>query len=147
MKVILKQDFEKLGNAGEIVTVKNGYARNFLFPQQIAYEATQSNMKKYEEEKNKINFQMSKEVKKAEKLGQELEKVSCTIAVAVGEEDKLFGSVTSQDIAAALQEKGIELDKRKILLEEPIKALGIYTVPIKLHSEVTANVKVWVVKK
>ena len=147
MKVILKQDYEKLGNAGDVVTVKNGYARNFLFPQQIAYEATPSNMKKYEEEKKRLNFQMSKEVKKAEKLGQELEKVSCTIAVAVGEEDKLFGSVTSQDIGAALNEKGIEIDKRKILLEEPIKALGIYTVPIKLHHDVTANVKVWVVKK
>lgn len=147
MKVILKQDYEKLGNAGDIVTVKNGYARNFLFPHQIAYEATPSNMKRYEEEKKRQNFQMNKEVKKAEKLGQELEKISCTIAVAVGEEDKLFGSVTSQDIASALHEKGMEIDKRKILLEEPIKALGIYTVPIKLHSDVSANVKVWVVKK
>ena len=147
MELILKKDVENIGFTDDIVTVKNGYARNFLFPQQIAYEATSSNLKRYEEEKKKLNFQMSKEVKKAEKLGQELEKVSCTIAVAVGEEDKLFGSVTSQDIASALHEKGIEIDKRKILLEEPIKALGIYTVPIKLHSDVTANVKVWVVKK
>ena len=147
MKVILKQDFEKLGNTGDIINVKDGYARNFLIPRQIAYEATSSNMKRFEEEKKRIASQLTKEVKKSEKMAAELEKVSCTITVAVGEEDKLFGSVTSQDIAGALEEKGIEIDKRKILLEEPIKTLGIYTVPIKLHSEVNTNVKVWVVKK
>jgi large subunit ribosomal protein L9 len=147
MKVILKQDFEKLGNTGDIINVKDGYARNYLIPRQIAYEATSSNMKRFEEEKKRMASQLTKEVKKAEKMATELEKVSCTITVAVGEEDKLFGSVTSQDIAGALEEKGIAIDKRKILLEEPIKALGIYTVPIKLHSEVSANVKVWVVKK
>ena len=147
MKVILKQDFETLGAAGDIVNVKAGYARNLLLPRQIAYEATPGNMKKYEEEKKRISYQKNKEIKKAEHLAGELEKVSCTIAVAVGEEDKLFGSVTSQDIATSLEEKGIEIDKRKIHLEESIKALGIYTVPIRLHPEVTANVKVWVVKK
>lgn len=147
MKVILKQDFEKLGNAGDIVTVKNGYARNFLIPRQIAYEATPGNLRRFEEEKKRQALQSNKEVKKAEKLAKELEKVSCTIAVAVGEEDKLFGSVTSQDIASALEEKGMGIDRRKIQLEEPIKSLGIYTVPVKLHPEVTANIKVWVVKK
>ena len=147
MKVILKQDFDKLGNTGDIINVKDGYARNFLIPRKIAYQATPSNIKRFDEEKKKMASQLTKEVKKAEKLATELEKVSCTIAMAVGEEDRLFGSVTSQDIAVALNEKGIEIDKRKIQLDEPIKALGIYTVPIKLHPEVGANVKVWVVKK
>ena len=147
MKVILKQDNDKLGNAGDVITVKSGYARNFLIPHQFAYEATPGNLKRFEEEKKKITSQISREIKTAEKLAEELEKVSCTIAVSVGEEDKLFGSVTSQDIFNALEEKGIQVDKRKILLEDPIKALGIYTISIKLHSAVTANVKVWVVKK
>lgn len=147
MKVILKQDNDKLGNAGDVVTVKSGYARNFLIPHQIAYEATPGNLKRFEEEKKKITSQINREIKTAEKLAEELGKVSCTIAVSVGEEDKLFGSVTSQDVFNALEEKGIQVDKRKILLEDPIKALGIYTISIKLHSAVTANVKVWVVKK
>ncbi len=147
MKVILKQDNDKLGNAGDVITVKSGYARNFLIPHQIAYEATPGNLKRFEEEKKKITSQINREVKTAEKLAEELGKVSCTIAVSVGEEDKLFGSVTSQDVFNALEEKGIQVDKRKILLEDPIKALGIYTISIKLHSAVTANVKVWVVKK
>ena len=147
MKVILKQDHSELGKAGDIVSVKPGYARNFLLPQQIAFEATPANLKLFEEEKKRRALQLNREKKVAEELSKELDKVSCTIAVAVGEEDKLFGSVTSQDIVDALLEKGIEIDKRKVLLEESIKALGIYTVPIKLHPEVSANVKVWVVKK
>ena len=147
MKVILKQDDDKLGKTGEVITVKSGYARNFLIPRQIAYEATPGNLKKFEEEKKKIASQMNKEVKNAKILAEKLGKVSCTIAVSVGEEDKLFGSVTSQDIFNALEEKGIQVDKRKIQLDDPIKALGIYTVSIKLHTDVTANVKVWVVKK
>ncbi len=147
MKVILRQDVDKLGSAGDVVTVKDGYARNYLIPKQLAYPATPSNLRRFEEEKKRLLMQSEREKRQAEILAKELEKASCTISVAVGEEDKLFGSVTSQDIAEALQEKGIEIDKRKIQLEEPIKALGIYTVPVKLHPEVTANVKVWVVKK
>ena len=147
MRIILKQDYGRLGEAGEIVAVKAGFARNFLIPRSIAYEANKGNLKRYEEEKKHLLQKSEKEKKQCEMLAEKLEKVSCTISVAVGEEDKLFGSVTSQDIADSLQEKGIEIDKRKIQLEEPIKSLGIYTIPAKLHPEVTANVKVWVVKK
>ncbi len=147
MKIILKHDNDKLGNAGDVITVKSGYARNFLIPHQIAYEATPGNLKRFEEEKKKIASQMNREVKTAEKLAEGLEKVSCTIAVSVGEEEKLFGSVTFQDVFNALEDKRFHVDKRKILMADPIKALGIYTVSIKLHSAVTANVKVWVVKK
>ncbi len=147
MKVILRQDMEKLGKAGDVVNVKNGYARNYLLPKEIAYEATPGNLRRFEEEKKRMMMQSEREKRNAEQLAKELEKASCTISMAVGEEDKLFGSVTSQDIADALKEKGIEIDKRKIHLEEPIKALGIYTVPVRLHPEVTAHVKVWVVKK
>jgi large subunit ribosomal protein L9 len=147
MRIILKQDDENLGDAGQIISVKDGFARNYLIPRGVAYEATNANLKRFEEEKKHLLLKSEKEKKQSEMLAEKLEKVSCTISVAVGEEDKLFGSVTSQDIADALQEKGIELDKRKIQLEEPIKSLGIYTIPTRLHPEVNANVKVWVVKK
>jgi large subunit ribosomal protein L9 len=147
MRIILKQDDENLGDAGQIISVKDGFARNYLIPRGVAYEATNANLKRFEEEKKHLLLKSEKEKKQSEMLAEKLEKVSCTISVAVGEEDKLFGSVTSQDIADALQEKGIELDKRKIQLEEPIKSLGIYTIPARLHPEVNANVKVWVVKK
>lgn len=147
MKIILKEDYESLGQAGEVLSVKDGFARNYLIPKGVAYEASKGNLRRFEEEKKHILIVSEKEKKAAEQLAEKLEKVSCTISVAVGEEEKLFGSVTSQDIGESLNEKGIEIDKRKILLEEPIKNLGIYTIPVKLHSEVTANVKVWVVKK
>jgi len=147
MKVILKQDVESVGTVGDIVTVKNGYARNYLIPKGIALEATPGNLKRIEQEKKTLELQKNREKKAAEQEAAKLNNVSVTISVSVGEEDKLFGSVTSQDIADALKEKGFEIDKRKIILDEPIKVLGIYSVPIKLHSEVEAKVKVWVVKK
>lgn len=147
MKVILKQDVESVGTIGDIVEVKNGYARNYLIPQGIALEATPSNLKRIEQEKKTLELQKNREKKAAEQLANKLNNVSVTISVSVGEEDKLFGSVTSQDIVDALKEKGFEIDKRKVILDEPIKVLGIYSVPIKLHSDVEAKVKVWVVKK
>ncbi len=147
MKVILKQDVNSIGTVGDIVTVKNGYARNYLIPKGIALEATAGNLKQIEQEKKSLEMQKNREKKAAEHAASEMNNVSVTISVSVGEEDKLFGSVTSQDIADALKEKGFEIDKRKIVLDEPIKVLGIYSVPIKLHSEVEAKVKVWVVKK
>lgn len=147
MKVILRQDFEKLGNAGEIVEVKRGYANNYLVPHGIAIEATAGNLKVYEEQKKLETVRMNRARKTAEELARQLEKVSCTASVAVGEEDKVFGSVTSQTIADLLKEKNFEIDKRKILLDEPIKALGIYDVPIKLHPDVEAKIKIWVVKE
>ena len=147
MKVILRQDHDKLGEAGKVIQVKPGYARNFLIPKGIVYPATADNIKRYDSEKEQLNMKKIQEQKKSEEFAKVLENVSCTISVQVGEEDKLFGSVTSQNIAEVLEEQGHKIDKRKIILEEQIKSLGIYSVPIKLHAEVEAKVKVWVVKE
>lgn len=147
MKVILRKDFETLGKIGDVVAVKDGYARNYLLPRQIAYRATTSSLRALEEEKKQHERQEQKQLKDAEKVGSELEKISITIAMKVGEDDKLFGSVTSQMIADALKEKGFTVDKRTIELEEPIKTLGIFEVPVKLHTKISAKAKVWVVRE
>src|SRR3990172_2059796 len=125
--------------------VKLGFARNFLLPRKIAYTALNSNLKALEEEKKVYAKKEQQELVKSEKLAGELEKVSVTVPVQVGEEDKIFGTVTNQMIADALTEKGYEIDKRKIEIEESIKSLGIYGVNIKLHPKVNAKIKVWVV--
>jgi len=147
MKVILRQDHSQLGKIGEVVEVKDGYARNYLIPRNIAYEATPSNLRMLEEEKKQHSRRLDKERISSEALSQRLAGTSLTIKMKVGEEDKLFGSVTSQMIAEALDEKGISLDKRWIDLEEPIKALGIYDVNVKLPGSVNGVVKVWVVRE
>jgi large subunit ribosomal protein L9 len=147
MEILLRQDFKGLGSAGDIVRVKDGYARNFLIPKGIAYLASDSSKRQYENEIKQQAWRLNKDKKNAEELAKKLETVSCTITVQVGEEDKMFGSVTSQNIAEVLEAQGFTVDKRKILLEEPIKSLGIYSVPLKLHPEVEATVKVWVVKE
>jgi large subunit ribosomal protein L9 len=147
MKVILRKDYETLGKIGDVVAVKDGYARNYLLPRQIAYRATTSSLRALEEEKKQHERQDQKQLKDAEKVGSELEKISITIAMKVGEDDKLFGSVTSQMIADALKEKGFTVDKRTIELEEPIKTLGIFEVPVKLHTKISAKAKVWVVRE
>ncbi len=147
MKIILKQDLPNLGNVGDIIEVKDGYARNYLIPQQIALQATSQNMNFLEQEKKRVAKKLTKEKRIAEQLAKKLDNVSITATVAVGEEDKVFGAVTSQDIAELLVAKGLEVDRRKIQLEEPLKALGVYEVAIKFHSEVEAKIKVWVVKK
>jgi large subunit ribosomal protein L9 len=147
MKIILKKDHPGLGNIGDVLSVKNGFARNFLIPQGIAVSATLKNTRILEEEQKLIARRGQKDKRQAELVAQELEKISITATVAVGEEDRVFGSVTSQTIAELLLKKGYEVDKRKIILDEPIKALGVYTVPIKLHSEVEAKIRVWVVKE
>ena len=147
MKIILRQDHTKLGKLGDVVEVKDGYARNYLLPRKIGYLATKGNLNTLEEEKRQISARSDKERHQAEKLAVDLEKLSITLKVKVGEDEKLFGSVTSQMIADALKEKGISMDKRIIELEEPIKALGIYTVGVKLHPGVSGKVKVWVVQE
>jgi large subunit ribosomal protein L9 len=147
MKVILRKDFSQLGQTGDILEVKNGYARNYLIPQGIAVLATPKNMKSLEEEQRLSEIRMNKDRKNAEILAKELETVSLTVAVAVGEEDRVFGSVTAQNIADKLKEKNYNIDKKKISLKEPIKALGIYNVSIKLHTDVEAGIRVWVVKE
>lgn len=147
MKVILRKNYEKLGEIGEIVEVKNGFARNFLIPRQYAYAATAGNIKAFEEEKKQILKRETKELEEAQKLATALENISISIPVKVGEEDKIFGTVTTQMIADSLKEKGFEVDKRKIEITEPIKALGIYSVNIKLHPKVSTSVKTWVVRE
>ncbi len=147
MKIILREGQGKLGEQGEVVEVAPGYARNFLLPRGVAFEVTAKNIKLVEEEQRAKAACKKKEEQAVEELSRKLSEISCTVSVKTGEEEKLYGSVTSLDIAEALAGEGIEIDKRKIILEEPIKSLGVYHVPIKLRPEVTAEVKVWVVKK
>ena len=147
MKVILKEDVEKLGKCGEVKEVKEGFARNFLLPRNLAVPANTSSLSSIEEIKRQKTSREQKLQKESEKLRDKLEQISCTAEVLVGEEDKVFGSVTSADIVKLLMDKGFVVDKRAVMLEEPLKALGVYTVPVKIHPEVTANLKVWVVKQ
>jgi len=147
MKVILRKDQDKLGQVGAVVDVKDGYARNYLIPKGIAFPASDGSMRALTEEKKQAERRSAKELKGSEKLAAELEKLSVTIKMTVGEDEKLFGSVTSQMIADAVKEKGFDIDKRIIEIPEPIKALGIYNVDVKLHQNVTGKVKVWVVRE
>lgn len=147
MKVILRKEHDKLGAVGAVVDVKDGYARNFLIPKGIAFPASTGGMRALEEEKKQATRRQTKEMKGSEKLAAELEALSITLQMKVGEDEKLFGAVTSQMVADALKEKGFEVDKRIIDLEEPIKALGIYTVGVKLPQNVVGKVKVWVVRE
>jgi large subunit ribosomal protein L9 len=145
MKVILKSDVKDLGQVGEVINVKDGFARNFLVPQGLAVEASTKNVKVFEHEKKKIQ-EMARKVKSgAAGLAEKISAAKITIKAKAGEEDKLFGSVTSMDIADALKAEGIEIDKKKIQLDEPIKRIGEYTVAIKLHSEISAQLNVQVV--
>jgi len=147
MKVILTQDTPNLGVLGDVVNVKRGYVRNFLIPKGIAVEFN-SNSVKVIEEKKKKNAQLLKNKKEdAAVLAQKLTGVSFTIAVKVIEEDRLFGSVSAEMIQKALEAESVFVDKKDINLEEPIKKLGIYQVPVKLHPEITATCKIWVVKE
>ena len=147
MKIILKKTIDTLGEEGSIIEVKDGYARNYLFPRNWAIRAQGANMKVYEEEKKQNEVHKVKEQRVAEKVAKELEKISCTVPVKTGEEDKVFGSVTAAKIAELLNDQGFKIDKKKVILDEPIKTLGVYTVPIRLHQEVEASVKIWVVKE
>lgn len=147
MKVILRKNFDQLGQIGDLVDVKEGYARNFLIPRNIAYLATNGNLRALEEEKKQLAKKDAKDLEDSQKLSSELENISITIPVKVGEEDKIFGTVTTQMIADSLKEKGYDIDKRKIEINEPIKSLGIYSVNVKLHQNVNAVVKTWVVRE
>jgi large subunit ribosomal protein L9 len=147
MKVILKDDVEKLGKCGEVVEVKDGYGRNFLIARKLAIPATKGNLRAIREVTKQKEIRDLKKKRQEERLKIQLEKISCTAEVRVGEEDRVFGSVTAQDVSELLKEKGFEINRHKILLENPIKALGVYTVPVKVSSDVVANLKVWVVKK
>ncbi|MBW1667721.1 MAG: 50S ribosomal protein L9 [Deltaproteobacteria bacterium] len=145
MKVILKRDMEDLGFEGEILDVAKGYARNFLIPKGLALPATEQNVKSMEQQRKKIEVKKLKAKEDAEKVKEKIEGVVVTISQKVGEEEKLYGSVTTMDIASQLAKQGIEIDRRKISLDRPIKTLGEFEVPVKLHPEVTGSVKVVVI--
>ena len=147
MEVILREDVEKLGKTGEKVKVKEGYARNFLFPRNLALPATDKNLKAVEDEKRKKSAIHQKELEEAKALAEKISKASCTVMVKAGENDKLYGSVTTQDIASALEVEGIAVEKKRIELPEPIHQLGVYYAQVKLHPEVSQMLKVWVVKE
>lgn len=145
MQIILTTDVPSLGDAGDLVEVKAGYGANYLIPQGLALPATSSNKNQIEHQRRAISARLTRDRNDAEGLAAKLSHVSVTITRLVGDDDKLFGSVTNKDIAEALREQGHEVDRRKIVLENPIKALGVYDVPVKVHRDVIAQIKVWVV--
>lgn len=147
MEVILKEDIPSLGKMGEVVRVRDGYARNYLLPRSLVLIANKRNLKAFEHQKRVIEGQRERVLKQAQTLGEKLAAVSLIIPVKTGEEGKLFGSVTNIDIEKALREKGFEVERRKIHLDEPIRALGDFEVPIRLAADVTATVKVSVVSE
>jgi large subunit ribosomal protein L9 len=147
MQIILRKDVEKLGKIGQVVEVKPGFARNFLIPRGLAYAATKSNLSRLAEEERVLRQRGLKERRVAGDLAAKLDGIRLTAVALVGEEDRMFGSITSQDIAELLREKGLDVDRRKIHLEEPIRALGEYDVPVKLHADVTAMIRLEVVKE
>lgn len=145
IEVILREDIQTLGKAGDLVRVKPGYARNFLLPKGFAYEATAGNKKRIEAEAKARDARLAADKVGAEALAGQLGEVSITLARKAGEGDRLFGSITAQDIADALAAAGHEVDKRKIDLESPVKSIGEHVVPIKLHPDVVADIHVTVV--
>jgi large subunit ribosomal protein L9 len=147
MEVILREDIERLGNRGQVVKVANGYARNFLLPKRLAVAATDANRKIVEQERQAHLRREAKQKGEAEDLSKLMSGVVVTIAQKAGENDQLFGSVTSKDVADALAAKNFTIDRRKVLLDEPIKQLGEFKVPVRLHKDVTAEVTVQVVKE
>lgn len=147
MKVILLKDVESLGSAGEVVQVKDGFGRNFLIPRNEALVATDTNVAQFESRRNQHEAVAERERRAAEVVAKKLEADSLTAQVKVGEEDRLFGSVTVQNVAELLEEKGYEIDRRAIDIGDGIRELGVYNVEVRLHADVTATVKLWVVKE
>ena len=147
MEIILRQAVENLGTTGDVVKVKAGYARNYLLPHGLAYEATPGNLKRIQQERERLEAAENERRSAAQGLAEKLEQVSLTFSARVGEEGKLFGSVTAADIAQQLESQGFHLEKRQIDLHEPIKALGVYRVPVRLHADVKPEVRVWVIKQ
>ena len=147
MEVVLKKDYGKLGRAMEIITVKDGYARNFLIPSGVAVVATEGNKRLVADARRTNEKREAKLVEEARALLGRIENTPCTIAVKVGEEEQVYGSVSATDIAEFLKKEGFEIEKRQVMLEEAIKQHGVYTVDISLHRGVDAKLKVWVVKE
>ena len=147
MEIILRQGVENLGKPGDVVNVKAGYARNYLLPHGLAYEATPGNLKRIQLERDRLEAAENERRAGAQGIAERLEQVSLTFSARVGEEGKLFGSVTATDIAQQLETQGFHVEKRQIDLHEPIKALGVYRVPVRLHADVKPEIRVWVIKQ
>jgi large subunit ribosomal protein L9 len=147
MEIILQEDVPNLGSIGDIVKVRNGYGRNYLIPRGFAVEASRRNLHVLEHQKRLATAKKERDRRQAQSLGDRISAVTLTIPARAGEEDRLFGSVTNIDIEKALSAQGISIDRRKIILTEPIKQLGTYTVPIHLNSEVHGNITVQVVRE
>ena len=147
MEVILRNAIDKLGHPGDVVTVSAGYARNYLVPRGLAYPATEGNKKRIAQEKSRLEAAEAERRGAAEQIAEKLGEVSVTFAARVGEEGKLFGSVTTADIAHQLEAQGYKIEKRQIELNEPIKSLGVYRVGVRLHADVKPEIKVWVIKQ
>jgi len=147
MEVVLLEDVEGLGKAGELKTVKDGFARNYLIPRGLAVIADKKKKRDIEHKKRMVEEMQKRKLKNAEALKKRLEELSVTIPAVAGEEDKLHGAITKEKIAEAINAHGIPVDKNQVLLDEPIKTLGIFNVRIKIHKDVEATVKVWVVRK
>ena len=147
MEVILSQTIPSLGQVGQVVKVKDGYARNFLLPRKMAFVATPANLRRIEklEQSRKEEYEAQK--KSASELAEKLAKASCTVNVEVNDLDKLYGSVKETDIVKALEVEGFDIDKKDLIIEKPIEELGIFEVGVKLHPEVTAKIRLWVTKK
>lgn len=147
MEIVLKKDYGKLGKAMDIVSVRDGYARNFLIPNGVAVIATEGNKKQVADAKRASEKREAALVREAQGLLVKIEQIPCTIAVKVGDEEQVYGSVSALDIAEFLKKEGFSIEKRQVQLDEPIKQLGVYTVGINLHKGVDAKLKVWVVKE
>ena len=147
MEIILRQAVENLGKPGDVVKVKAGYARNYLLPHGLAYEATPGNLKRIQQERDRLDAAENERRSAAQGFAEKLEQVSLTFSARVGDEGKLFGSVTGADIAQQLEQQGFHIEKRQIDLHEPIKALGVYRIPIRLHADVRPEIRVWVIKQ
>ena len=147
MEVILRHAVENLGKPGDVVKVKNGYARNYLLPHNLAYEATPGNLKRIQQERERLEAAENTRRGSAQEVATKLEQVSLTFSARVGDEGKLFGSVTAADIAQQLEQQGFRIEKRQVDLHEPIKSLGVYRVPVRLHADVKPEIRVWVIKQ
>ncbi|MDD4858346.1 MAG: 50S ribosomal protein L9 [Candidatus Krumholzibacteria bacterium] len=144
---MLTQKIQGLGDRGDVVRVKDGYARNYLFPKRLALPSTEGQKRVLNEENRLHDVRDVKLKQSVQALAEKMKGLSCTLVVQAGEEDKLYGSVTGSDIAKAIGEQGFAVDHRQVVLDEPIKKLGVYTVPVRLHRDVEVSIKVWVVKE
>ncbi len=147
MKVILRQDVKDLGKVGDVVRVKDGFARNLLLPQNLAYLATPANLKRIEKQKKLYAEQYAKKKEEALELAEKMAKASCTLNVEANEQEKLYGSVSEADVVKAMEAEGFSVDKKDIAFDQPIEELGIFEVGVTLHPEVTAKIRLWVTRK